>query len=68
MQNPKGEGVIPQQLNLGLYPATVRILFRIRDDAVWSNGDPLTAEDFVYSWRRILTRSWFKISRYALCS
>lgn len=23
-------------------------------EAKWSNGDPLTAEDFVYSWRRIL--------------
>ncbi len=26
--------------------------FKIRDDAVWSNGDALTAEDFVYSLRR----------------
>jgi oligopeptide transport system substrate-binding protein len=28
--------------------------FRIRPDARWSNGDPLTAEDFVYAWRRAL--------------
>ncbi|UBX48679.1 oligopeptide ABC transporter substrate-binding protein OppA [Providencia alcalifaciens] len=27
--------------------------FKIRDDAKWSNGDPVTAEDFVYSWRRL---------------
>ena len=27
--------------------------FKIRDDAVWSNGDPVTAEDFVYSQRRL---------------
>ncbi|WP_409146174.1 peptide ABC transporter substrate-binding protein [Pseudoxanthobacter sp. M-2] len=27
--------------------------FKIRDDAVWSNGDPVTAEDFVYSLRRL---------------
>lgn len=26
--------------------------FHLRD-AKWSNGDPLTAEDFVYSWRRL---------------
>ncbi|MBA2174763.1 peptide ABC transporter substrate-binding protein [Halobacillus locisalis] len=26
--------------------------FTIREDAVWSNGDPVTANDFVYSWRR----------------
>jgi oligopeptide transport system substrate-binding protein len=29
--------------------------FHLRDDAVWSNGDPVTADDFSYSWRRILT-------------
>jgi oligopeptide transport system substrate-binding protein len=29
--------------------------FTIREGAQWSNGDPLTAHDFVYSWRRILT-------------
>jgi ABC-type oligopeptide transport system, periplasmic component len=31
--------------------------FRLREEARWSNGDPLTAEDFVYSWRRALTPS-----------
>lgn len=29
--------------------------FTLREDAAWSNGDPVTAHDFVYSWRRILT-------------
>ena len=28
--------------------------FRIRPDAQWSNGDPVTAHDFVYSWQRLL--------------
>ncbi len=27
--------------------------FTLRDDAKWSNGDPVTAQDFVYSWRRL---------------
>ncbi|MBO5282545.1 MAG: peptide ABC transporter substrate-binding protein [Lachnospiraceae bacterium] len=27
--------------------------FTIRDDAYWSNGDPVTANDFYYSWRRL---------------
>ena len=26
--------------------------FTIRDDAVWSNGTPVTADDFVYAWQR----------------
>jgi len=29
--------------------------FHLRDDAQWSDGTPLTAEDFVYAWRRILS-------------
>ena len=26
--------------------------FTLRQDATWSNGDPVTAHDFVYAWRR----------------
>jgi dipeptide transport system substrate-binding protein len=28
--------------------------FHIREDANWSNGDPVTAGDFVYGWTRML--------------
>ena len=28
--------------------------FYIRDNARWSNGDPITAEDYVWSWQRSL--------------
>lgn len=28
--------------------------FHIRANAKWSNGDPITAHDFVYSWLRVL--------------
>src|SRR5690606_32710507 len=31
--------------------------FQLRKNARWSNGDPVTAEDFLYSWRRALTPS-----------
>lgn len=29
--------------------------FHLRRDAKWSNGDPVTAHDFVYGWQRMLT-------------
>lgn len=28
--------------------------FTIRENALWSNGDPVTAKDFVFSWRRLV--------------
>ena len=39
--------------------------FKLREDAVWSDGQPVTANDFVYAWQRVLdpntasTYSWF---------
>lgn len=27
--------------------------FTLRDNAQWSNGEPVTAQDFVYSWQRL---------------
>lgn len=28
--------------------------FHLRKDAKWSNGEPVTAQDFVYSWQRLV--------------
>ncbi|MFM4825725.1 ABC transporter substrate-binding protein [Aeromonas bivalvium] len=39
--------------------------FQLRQDAAWSNGDPVTAHDFVHGWRRLVdpkegaTFAWF---------
>lgn len=33
----------------------VQWTFKLRPDARWSDGKPVTAEDFVYAWKRILT-------------
>lgn len=27
--------------------------FKLREDAVWSNGEPVTADDFVYAWQKV---------------
>lgn len=29
-------------------------IFHLRKDGKWSNGEPLTAQDFVYSWQRLV--------------
>lgn len=35
-------------------PDGLTYTFHLRDNAKWSNGDPVTAQDFAYSWRRAL--------------
>ena len=36
-----------------LTPTAVR--FQLRADARWENGEPVTAHDFVFAWRRLVT-------------
>jgi oligopeptide transport system substrate-binding protein len=57
------EGLVMQDQKAGLIPGAAEswtvsddgtvYTFKLRADAVWSNGDPVTAEDFVYSFRRL---------------
>jgi oligopeptide transport system substrate-binding protein len=40
--------------------------FHLRADAKWSNGDPVTARDFLDSWQRVLTPSLAAPNAYLL--
>lgn len=43
--------------------------FKIREDAKWSNDDPVTANDFVYAWQQVASpKSGRFIKRYFLMS
>lgn len=43
-----------------------RYTFHLRPEARWSNGDPLTAADFVYAWRRALAPETASENAYML--
>jgi oligopeptide transport system substrate-binding protein len=58
------EGLVAQDSKANTIPGTAEswstsddgtiYTFKLRADAVWSNGDPVTADDYVYSFRRLL--------------
>jgi len=52
--NAKGEAVPGQAIKWEVSDDGRTYRFTLRDGIKWSNGDPVTAEDFVYSYRRIM--------------
>lgn len=55
-ENPKTlapEGAVAESWSVS--PDGLVYIFKIRKEAKWSNGDPLTADDFVYAYNRILS-------------
>ena len=51
--DPKTMEPMPElATNWEISPDGVEYLFHLRKDAKWSNGDPITANDFVYTFRR----------------
>jgi oligopeptide transport system substrate-binding protein len=54
--NPDGGSPLPGIAeSWSVSPDGLVYTFRLRPDAQWSNGDPVTADDFAYSIRRVLT-------------
>ncbi len=53
--NPYTYEIIPGVAeSWGIDDEGVTYTFHLRDNARWSNGDPITVEDFRYAWRRAL--------------
>ncbi|MCZ3381915.1 peptide ABC transporter substrate-binding protein [Kosakonia sp. SOY2] len=52
-QNEKGE-IVPGVASKWQSSDNRTWVFTLRDDARWSDGSPVTAEDFVYSWQRLV--------------
>ncbi|OLQ71694.1 oligopeptide ABC transporter substrate-binding protein OppA [Photobacterium proteolyticum] len=58
------EGLVTQDLNGDIVPALATrwqasddrkvFTFELRDDVKWSNGEPITAHDFEYSFKRVI--------------
>ena len=56
--NPKGGSQLPGVAeSWDISSDGLIYTFNLNKDAKWSNGDPVTADDFVWSWKRILTAS-----------
>lgn len=52
-----GENAIPVEgiaMNHSVSKDGLTWTFHLRQDAQWENGDPVTAHDFVYAWRRAI--------------
>lgn len=52
-EDPKGAPVPGVATSFDLSGDHLTYTFHLRPEAKWSNGDPVTAEDFVYAWRRL---------------
>jgi oligopeptide transport system substrate-binding protein len=53
-KNQKGEPVLGAASDVKVSDDGKTYTFTIREDAKWSDGDPVTAQDFEYAWKRVL--------------
>lgn len=50
----KGEVVPAMAKSVDVSDDGITYTFHLRDDVKWSNGDPVTAQDFEFAWKRVL--------------
>ena len=50
--NPQPQPAVANQWHISNDRLTYT--FKLRPDARWSNGDPVTAQDFIYAWQRAM--------------
>lgn len=55
---------IPSAANGGISADGTTITIKLRDDVAWSDGTPLTAEDFVFTYEMVMADSNVVQSRY----
>jgi len=48
---------MPSQENGGISPDGTVLTLKLRDDIKWSDGEPITAEDFVFTWEMTIAPS-----------
>jgi oligopeptide transport system substrate-binding protein len=53
-ESPSGEVVPGVAASWTVDSAGTKYEFKLRQDARWSNGDPIRAEEFIRSWQRVL--------------
>ena len=44
----------------------LKYTFTLKDDIKWSNGEPITAQDFLYSWKKLVTPATIGPNAYLL--
>lgn len=52
--DPNGEPQPAMASEIDVSDDKLTYTFTLRDDIVWTNGDPVTAEDFEYAWKWVL--------------
>ena len=55
---------IPTKENGGLSEDGLTYTINIRDDAVWSDGEPLTARDIAFTYNLVLDQGWSNFTNY----